>query len=206
MGWRNTSFLTFVLILACTILPACGDELQLPRLGKTATILAFGDSLTKGYSVRPEDSYPAILQGMVNRTVINAGVSGEESRDGLKRLPALLEKHAPDLLILCHGGNDILRKKNMQNMAANVTAMIRLATERQIPVVLLAVPEPGLFLSPAPIYREIAEATKVPMINDLIPGILGKASLKADTVHPNAQGNQVMAREIFRFLQKSGAI
>ena len=206
MTGRQINPAVLLLILAFSGLTACGNEQQLPPLADTATILAFGDSLTRGYSVGSEDSYPAILQKLVNRTVVNAGVSGEESADGLKRLPALLDQHDPDLMILCHGGNDILRKRDIGKMAANVKAMISLASDRKIPVVLLAVPEPGIFLSPSPVYRDIADATNVIMIGDLIPGILGKANLKSDSVHPNKAGNRVMAEEIYRVLQKSGAI
>lgn len=101
----------FVVCSLLLLIAACdaGDRLQ--PLTKNAVILAFGDSLTHGTGASIEQAYPQKLQAMLSRTVINAGVPGEISQTGLKRLPGLLKKYQPELLILCHGGNDILRKK-----------------------------------------------------------------------------------------------
>lgn len=194
-----------VLVLAL-FLAACGDSPQLPRLDKDAVILAFGDSLTYGNGADKNQSYPAVLENLVGRKVVNAGVSGEISEQGLRRLPGLLDQHQPDLLILCHGGNDILRQKDMNEMANNLRAMIGLAGERGIPVVMLGVPRPGLFLSSADIYKDIADATDVLFIEDLIPDILGDKSLKSDTVHPNADGYRRMAEGIYAMLRDAGAV
>ena len=110
----------------------------------------------------------------------------------LKRLPGFLEKHKPQLLILCHGGNDMLRKRSMSQMAANVTAMIQLAKDRNIPVILLGVPKPGLFLSSFEAYEKVADDTGVIFIDELIPEVLGDKSLKSDAVHPNKAGYRVI--------------
>lgn len=189
------------------VLPGCGtDTPQLPPLSGDAVILAFGNSLTHGTGAPGEASYPFVLEQLSARTVINAGVPGEVSAQGLKRLPDLLDQHSPDLLILCHGGNDILRKKNMADMQNNLRTMIAAARERDIPVLMLAVPKFGLFPSAAPEYREVAESTGVLFIEDLVPEILRDKSLKSDTVHPNADGYGVMARAIHRKLQAAGAL
>ena len=168
-------------------------------------ILAFGDSLTYGNGVKAGLSYPAVLEQLSGRTVINAGVSGEETAAGLQRLPALLDEYQPQLLILCHGGNDILRQRDLDRMAANIYSMIHLASEKNIPVVLLGVPKPGLFLSSADVYRKIAESTDVLYIDDLIPDILSKQSLKSDAVHPNAAGYRAIAENINEKLADAGA-
>ncbi len=133
-------------------------------------------------------------------------MSGEESEQGLNRLPALLEKYQPKLLILCHGGNDILRKKDLGKVEANLRQMIQLARTQNIPVVLLGIPKPGLFLSSAEIYQEIADSTGVIFIEDLIADVLGDKSLKSDTVHPNKEGYRTMAEFIHSLMQSSGAI
>ena len=192
--------------ISLLLISGCSEELKLPRLSSDAVILAFGDSLTYGNGARDGESYPAVLAKLTGRIVINAGVSGEESSQGLERLPALLEKHRPQLLILCHGGNDILRKKDKNKMEANVRQMIRMAQIKNIPVVLLSVPKPGLFLSPAEVYGEIAESMGVVFIKDLIPEVLRNNALKSDTVHPNKEGYRVMAEHIYGVLQKVGAI
>jgi len=200
-------FYYYTIIFFSLFISACGNEqLPLPRLAGDAVILAFGDSLTYGTGANSTESYPAVLEKLTGRKVINAGISGEESQEGLMRLPDLLETHQPDLLILCHGGNDILRKKDLNRMSANIREMIGLAREQNIPVVMIGVPRFGIFLSSLPQYREIADSTDVVFIEDLIPDILSDAALKSDTVHPNKDGYQKMAEQIHAVLQDSGAI
>jgi lysophospholipase L1-like esterase len=99
-----------------------------------------------------------------------------------------------------------MRKKDMQKMESNLREMIRLAQAQHIPVILLGVPQFGIFLSPAPVYQEIANSTGVVFIKDLISGLLKDNSLKSDTVHPNRDGYRKMAETIFALLQETGAI
>lgn len=189
------------------LLVACGDDTpRISKLSNDAVILAFGDSLTHGNGAKEKESYPAVLQGLTGRKVINAGVSGEESEPGLRRLPGALEQYKPELLILCHGGNDMLRKKDLGKMEANVQQMIKLAQDQNIPVVLLGVPKPGLFLSSYEAYERIAESTGVIFIESVVPEVLGDNGLKSDVAHPNKAGYKVMAEEIYSVLQDSGAI
>ena len=91
-----------ILLLGCS-------EKQLSKLSNDATILAFGDSLTQGVGVKANQSYPTVLAGLTNLQVINSGVSGEVTGEGLIRLQQVLETQQPDLIILLEGGNDILR-------------------------------------------------------------------------------------------------
>lgn len=199
---RQTTYL--LLLLALT---ACGDPTpQIDRLADDATILAFGDSLTFGTGANKNESYPAILENTIHRKVINAGVPGELSLQGLKRLPKVLDKYNPALLILCHGGNDILRKEDLAEAESNIRAMIALARNKNIPVVLLGVPKFGLFLNTAQLYTNIAENTDVIYIPNLISEILSDASMKSDPVHPNRKGYSEMASALANTLQKSGAI
>ena len=190
-----------MLFLCC-----CGDQRELSPLPADGVILAFGNSLTHGNGARAEESYPAVLERLIGRKVINAGVSGEESAQGVERLPELLDQYNPQLLILCHGGNDILHKKGEAQMETNIRRMIEMAKIKNIEVVLLGVPRPGLFLSSADVYRRIADSTGVVFIEDLIPDVLGDRELKSDTVHPNKEGYRMMAEGIYKVLQDRGAI
>ncbi len=188
-------------------LTACGDPTpQLERLPDDAVILAFGDSLTYGTGANKEESYPSVLENTINRKIINAGVPGELSMQGLKRLPKLLEKYQPGLMILCHGGNDILRKENLAEAETNIRQMIALAKNKNIPVILLGVPKPGLFLSSAKLYANIAESTNVIFMPNLIADVLSDASMKSDSVHPNKAGYREMAFTIANTLQDAGAL
>jgi lysophospholipase L1-like esterase len=141
-------------IVLTLLLTACGNSEQLTPLDNRQPILAFGDSLTYGYGATTAQSYPVQLSQLLNMEVINAGISGEKSRQGLKRLGTLLDKYQPQLLLLCHGGNDVLKKQNLDNMKENLAKMIEMAQSRDIQVVLISVPEASLFLPDIKQYQE----------------------------------------------------
>jgi len=193
-------------IMASAFLMACSSSTKLPRLASDAVILAFGDSLTFGTGASHTENYPAILAQMVSRRVVNSGVPGEVTGEGLSRLPEVLEREKPALLILCHGGNDQLRRLDRQRTANNLRAMIRLARERGVAVVIIAVPSPGLSLSPPPFYREIAAEMGLPIEEKALTMVLSDGSLRSDYIHPNVTGYHRLAESIAALLKKSGAV
>lgn len=177
------------------------------KLTQGAVILAFGDSLTYGIGASKNVNYPSILSTISHHKVINAGVSGEITRNGLNRLPVLLNKYHPELLILIHGGNDMLRNIPRQQTANNLKKMISEAKRRNIKVVMLGVPAPRFFLlSSAEIYQKIAEEQNIPIDLETLPKILGNNSLKSDTIHPNNEGYKLMADNILSLLVSAGAL
>ncbi len=196
------------LLLLITVLPlvSCSDPGKLRPLSGNAVVLAFGDSLTYGTGTTRNRSYPSQLESMIGRKVVNAGVPGEVTKDGLARLPGLLQEHDPELVILIHGGNDMLRRRNLTQAANNIKAMIAIAEEQGIQVVMLAVPNPSLILSPAQFYETVANDTGVVTDMDIISDVLQYPSNKSDRVHPNATGYRIMAEGIRELLQDEGAI
>ena len=197
----------FFLSVFILIISGCGEKTpSLSSLSNDSVILAFGDSLTYGYNVSKTESYPVVLETLTGLKVINGGISGEISKQGLKRLPNVLDEYHPQLMILCHGGNDLLRKMDMKDMESNIRSMIQLSLDRGIPVILLGVPKPGLFLSSFDIYEKIATSMGIIFIKDLIPNILGDKSLKSDSMHPNKEGYYFMAEEVYKILMDNGAI
>jgi lysophospholipase L1-like esterase len=192
--------------LAALLAASCGEQPKLSPLGSDAVILAFGDSLTFGTGAREDESYPSQLATLVRRTVVGAGVPGEVSAAGLERLPAALEEHRPRLLLLCHGGNDFLQRRSKSAAAANVRAMIRLARERGVEVLLIGTPEPGITVTPPDFYAEIAKEFGIPYEGEILGKVLKDSSLKADTVHPNGRGYRLIAERIAELLRKSGAV
>ncbi len=180
---------------------------KLAKLPADGVVLAFGDSLTHGNGARAEASYPAVLQQLIGRRVVRAGVPGEVTARGLARLPGVLRDSAPDLLVLIHGGNDLLQRRPREDTRANLRAMVRLARERGVSVVLIGVPNLGLVLGrSAGFYEELAEELDLPYDGEALPAILKQPSLKSDTIHPNAKGYRKLAEAVADLLRKSGAI
>lgn len=208
MKLKKYNSLIFLLpaIIICFALASCSPKPKLPPLAGDAVILAFGDSLTFGTGVEAPDSYPAALEKMIGRRVVNYGIPGEVTAEGLSRLPEILDREKPALMILCHGGNDQLRHLSLEQTADNIRKMIQLARDKNVAVVLIAVPSPGLTLSPPPLYRKIAKKMSVPIEENILSDVLAKNSLKSDLIHPNAAGYRLMAESIAALLRQSGAI
>jgi acyl-CoA thioesterase I len=194
-------FLALLLLFA-----ACSKTPQIAKLPNDAIILAFGDSLTFGTGATPQTSYPAMLEKLIGRRVIGAGVPGEVTAEGLERLPDVIEEENPQLLILCHGGNDLLRKTGEDKAEANLRAMIALAKSKGIQVVMIAVPKPGFTLVSPPYYEKIASDLQLPIESKILRSILSSPDLKSDTVHPNAAGYEKMAEAIAELLKAAKAI
>lgn len=179
---------------------------MLSALNSAQSILAFGDSLTFGYGAEKNMSYPAQLSRLINREVINEGINGELSYQGLLRLESLLDKHQPKLLLLCHGANDLLQNLQRDKMAENLRAMIELARYREIQVVLIAVPDSSLSLAPVKQYQDIAKQMDTVIEKQLLADVLSQPDLHVDPIHPNQFGYQVIAERIAQLLICHGAI
>lgn len=171
-----------------------------------AVVLAFGDSLTFGVGTEPESSYPAVLQRLIGRQVVRSGVPGEVSAQGRRRLQAVLERVAPDLVVLCHGGNDVLRRLDQAQLADNIQAMVAMSQEAGADVVLIAVPSRSVLLSDLDLYADIGDRRGAPVIDGLLSELLRTPALKSDAVHLNAAGYKAMAERVRDALADAGAI
>lgn len=192
---------------AAVLLSACGRDVPaLPALAPGDVIVAFGDSLTYGTGADPEETYPAVLSQLLGREVIGQGVPGERTDGGLRRLSAVLDEFRPKLLLLCLGGNDMLRKVSSADTEANLRRMVEMTRARGTSVVLIAVPAPALFGGSAKFYREIAEDLELPIEDDVLNDILRDNALKSDPIHPNAMGYRRMAEAIAKLLREAGAV
>ena len=185
---------------------ACNNPITTTPLPPDAVIVAFGDSITYGTGASREQSYPQLLEELVGREVINAGVPGETTAEGLARLPGVLESERPDLLILCLGGNDFLRKLDDGEVEKNLAAMVRLARDRGTEVVLLGVPRVGFALKMHPLYARIAKEHNVPLQGKALQRILSDRSLRSDYIHPNADGYRQLAESVAELLKKMGYV
>ena len=174
------------------------------KLNSTDKILAFGDSITYGYGEGPNESYPYLLSRDTHTQVINAGINGDTSQEGLQRLPALLEDSSIKLILLCFGGNDILQKVPLVELKSNLKKMIRIAKKKNIDVILISVPKvSALGLSSLALYATVADEENVELMDDLLTHVLSRSSLKNDYIHPNAKGYRYMADEIYQHLKSN---
>ncbi|GGI71133.1 GDSL-type esterase/lipase family protein [Shewanella gelidii] len=179
-----------VLLIGCS-------EPSLPKLTAPATILAFGDSLTAGVGASTGKDYPSVLAQMSGLEVINAGVSGETTAEGLRRFESQLVESKPQLVILLEGGNDILRNHDLKQTEHNLSKMIAIAQRLDIAVLLVAVPQKNMFLTPAPLYQQLAEKYQIPLLEEVLSELLRQPGLKSDSIHLNDAGYQRLAETIY---------
>jgi acyl-CoA thioesterase I len=164
------------------------------RIDRDERIVAFGDSLTDGVGGAGEN-YPTHLSRLLKRDVINAGLPGDTTAQGLRRLAAVLERDRPSLLLLCLGLNDFLQGVPDEEILANLVAMMRLSAQAGVPVLLLAVPRPGDSHA-HPLYVEAAARGGAHLDTNAMIRVLRNPALKADLIHPNREGYRAIAEAL----------
>lgn len=199
--WLIAAVTVFALLAGCG-----GGTPKVAKLAATDVVVAFGDSLTYGTGAKAEESYPAILSQLVGRNVVRAGVPGEQTAGGLQRLPGVLDEHRPKLVIVCLGGNDMLRKGSRQAIEANLREMLKTIKSRGMDALLVGVPEPGLITSAPEFYKKLAEEFGIPYEGKIVTSVLYKPELKSDPIHPNADGYRKMAEAVAQLLRDAGAL
>lgn len=200
---RRNIFVIFALFFSVVLFAGCDAGPKITPLGQDTVVLAFGDSLTHGNGASAGQSYPDVLANLLGRPVVNAGIPGEISSAGLKRLPGILGRHNPTLVILCHGGNDFLRRLDQKGTNRNLKAMVELIRAHGADVVLVGVPKLGFGLEIPNLYSAIAEEYAIPFERDILLDLLGDNNMKSDTIHPNATGYRLMAEAIHELINRA---
>jgi acyl-CoA thioesterase-1 len=193
-------------VFAAVLLAACDRAPPLPRRHPHDVLVAFGDSLTHGTGATTDTAYPAVLAALTGRTVVNAGVPGDTPASALERLPGVLAEHRPRLVLLCLGGNDMLRKHPEAETENNLRLMVQTIRASGAEVMLIAVPEPKLFGGAPDFYERVADDMRLPLEDDVFNDVLKDNRLKADPIHANAEGYRVVAERLVEFLQDTGAL
>ena len=193
-------------LFALFLLAACERAPTLPKLSPHDVIVAFGDSLTHGTGASDDTAYPAVLASLTGRTVINAGVPGDTTSSGLQRLPEVLAEHKPRLVLLCLGGNDMLRKQPEASTENNLRLLVQTIRASGANVVLIGVPEPKLFGGAPDFYTRIADEMKLPLEREIFNEVLKDNRLKSDPIHANAAGYRQVAERLAAFLKETGAL
>ena len=164
-------------------------------------VVAFGDSLTAGFgSGGPGRDYPAVLSGLIGREVINLGVNGDTVSRAYGRIEKL-EALSPSVVLLLLGGNDLLRRANLDESFALLGEMIRRIQSGGALVVLLGLDGLPLAAPRGKRYLETARTTGALLVPDILKDILGKGSLMADGIHPNGEGYRIMAERVAKALK-----
>lgn len=177
-----------------------------------AKVIAFGDSLTAGYGIGLDEAYPAVLQRLLDEAgyayeVVNAGVSGDTSAGGVRRLDWVLEGRDVRVLVLALGANDGLRGLPPSEMKKNLAAIVEGAKSRGVAVLLAG------FVAPedqkdqyvrefVAVFPELAREHELALLPFLLDGVAGdSARNQADGKHPNAEGARVVAGNVFEALK-----
>ena len=175
-------------------------------------IVAFGDSLTAGYGLSPQESYPSLLQKMLDADgfryeVVNAGVSGDTSAGGVRRIDWSLDAGGVRFVIVELGANDFLRGQPVAETRKNLSAIIERSKSRGARVLLA-----GMYTTTdagRDYERQIDEGFKslareqgVTLIPFFLEGVAGKTELnQQDGIHPNAEGTRLVAATVYRYLK-----
>jgi acyl-CoA thioesterase-1 len=174
-------------------------------------IVFLGDSLTAGLGLSPDQAYPALLQARLDRAglryqVVNAGVSGDTSFDGLSRLDWALDGDVR-ILVVALGGNDGLRGLPATQLRTNLAAIIERAQRRAILVILAGMEAPPNFgesyiVDFHKVYPELAKKYGVPLVPFLLQGVAGIDQLnQRDGIHPTAEGARTVADNVWNVLR-----
>jgi acyl-CoA thioesterase I len=182
-----------------------------PALGASRVIVALGDSLTAGLGLSPEEAYPALLEARLAQEgydyrVVNAGVSGDTSAGGLRRIDWAL-KLGPEIVIVALGANDGLRGLPPTAMRDNLLAIVQRARNAGARVLLAGMqlpPNYGMSYTRSfeKVFADVAQTARVPLIPFLLQGVGGEARLNLpDGIHPNAEGQRRIAEHVWPYLQ-----
>lgn len=178
-------------------------------------IVVLGDSITAGYGLDPNEAYPALLQEKIDAAklpfeVANAGVSGDTTAGGLRRISWALGQGA-DVLVIALGGNDGLRGITPKQTEENLTGIIERARKQSpnITIVVAGMKMPDNMGSDfveqfRAIFPQVAQATKVALVPFLLEGVGGDVRLnQADLIHPNAEGQKRVAENVWAVLKEA---
>jgi acyl-CoA thioesterase I len=174
-------------------------------------IVAFGDSLTAGLGVTPENSYPARLQARLRAEgyayrVVNAGASGDTTAGGLRRVDWAL-KNTPDIVIVALGANDALRAQDLASVRANLDAIVTRFQKAGARVLLVGMEVPPNYGARyasdfRTLYAEVARKRGVAFMPFLLDGVAGDPALnQSDGIHPTVEGYRIVVDRLWPYLE-----
>jgi acyl-CoA thioesterase-1 len=196
-------------LLVVSFLAACSSA---QGAGDDYVLMVFGDSLSAAYGIDEEDGWVALLDNKLRNdnwpySVVNGSVSGETTTGGLARLPAMLDSHRPDLVILELGGNDGLRGLPLEILKSNMLIMIALIEEQGAEVLLTGIQIPPNYgprytVPFYQLYGELAAEKTLALVPFLIEGIPQQPELmQNDGIHPRAEAQYMILDNVWAVLE-----
>ncbi len=186
-------------LIVFILLVGCSKASNIKNLDSRGTnIICLGDSLTEGFGAEQGQDYPSILSGYLGRKVINAGVSGDTTRDVLKRIEKDVLEQDPRMVIVILGGNDFLQKLSEEETFRNLEKIVDLIQSAGAAVTLGEVRTGLLNDSYLSGFKNLARKKRTLLIPNILKGIIGRPELMSDPIHPNTKGYAVMAKRIYR--------
>lgn len=191
---KSVVLLLILLMTVATV--ACGTKVaNIDSTGKN--IICFGDSLTEGYGAKPGEDYPSTLSKLLNQPVINAGVSGNTTRQALERLQADVLNKDPRIVIVQFGGNDFFRKIPRNETRDNLDQLVLKIQEKGAMVAIAGV-RIGLIVDEYDeVYKQVAKDRKCIYIPNIMKDIFTDPQKKSDELHPNAAGYIIIAQRVY---------
>lgn len=175
-------------------------------------IACFGDSLTEGYGLAPDEALPAVLQDRlraegISSTCLNFGISGDTTEDGLRRIRQVIDAK-PDYVILEFGANDFFMLEPVADVLDNFRALIEELRENHLPTLLIGITvleefDAGYKAAFDPLFAQLSAEYDLPLYPDILASYFTDPSLKLmDDTHPNAAGVAAIVRDIFPHVMK----
>jgi lysophospholipase L1-like esterase len=164
-------------------------------------IIAFGDSLTEGIGAGEGESYPDQLSARIGIPILNRGVSGETTADAMARLEEDVLSQDPKIVLLCLGGNDVLKRSPVEETFANLERMITRIQETGALVILIGVSGSLIYPQYDDEFEKLARKTGCPLVPEILANMRSDGLL-ADQVHPNARGYGVFCDRVEPVLRK----
>jgi acyl-CoA thioesterase-1 len=194
-----------------TTQPAAPDVPPTPPHDRRPVIVCFGDSLTAGYGTDPGQSYPDALQRLLDSRgsyyrVVNEGISGNTTKDGLDRVGDVIAEH-PKIVVLEFGGNDGLRGLPLEQTRSNLDSMVAQLKSSGTQVALAGITLPpdyghDYIAQFNAMYTSLARKYRVPLLPFLLQGVFGvPGDMQDDATHATAKGNQQVAKNVERLIQ-----
>jgi acyl-CoA thioesterase-1 len=197
---KVTKSQVFFLVLLCScalVLEGCAKREIKNIDSKGTNIICFGDSITWGYGAAPGEDFPSALAKLIDIPVINAGIDGDVSSEGLKRLDSDVLDREPLLVIIEFGGNDFLRKIPGELTLNNIKEMVE-KIQAKGAMVAIADVSAGPFLKEYRVaFQKITKEEGVIFIPSILSGIVTNSHLKSDFIHPNAEGYKLIAQKVY---------